>query len=88
MHPHFVEQFEDATAIQQIVDFVDGIVCNVGVILVAAWSWNAQVEDPFHGQPQTMLLGKDLRYSLFGLQNDLHAAGYLHVALHIVGKVC
>ena len=58
VHPNFVEETEDAAAVQQIIDFVDDVIGNVGVILVAAWTWCPQVEHIIHRYPQPVFLSK------------------------------
>ena len=58
VHPNFVEETEDASAVQQIIDFVDDVIGNVGVILVTAWPWYPQVEHIIHRYPQPVFLSK------------------------------
>ena len=64
VHPNFVEETEDAAAVQQIIDFVDDVIRNVGVILVAAWPWCPQVEHIIHRYPQSVFLSKYLGNTL------------------------
>ena len=58
VHPNFVEETEDASAVQQIIDFVDDVIGNVGVILVTAWPWCPQVKHIIHRYPQSVFLSK------------------------------
>ena len=58
VHSNFVEETEDAAAVQQIIDFVDDVIGNVGVILVTAWPWCPQVKHIIHRYPQSVFLSK------------------------------
>lgn len=58
VHPNFVEETEDASAVQKIIDFVDDVIRNVCVILVTAWPWCSQVEHIIHRYPQPVFLSK------------------------------
>ena len=44
--------------IQKIIDFVDDVIGNVGVILVTAWTRCPQVEHIIHRYPQPVFLSK------------------------------
>ena len=41
VHPHFVQQSKDTPTVQEIVDFVNRIICYAGVVLVSTWTRNA-----------------------------------------------
>ena len=58
VHPNFVEETEDTAAVQKIIDFVDDVIGNVGVILVTAWTRCPQVEHIIHRYPQPVFLSK------------------------------
>ena len=58
VHPNFVEETEDASAVQKIIDFVDDVIGNVCVILVTAWTRCPQVEHIIHRYPQPVFLSK------------------------------
>ena len=53
VHQNFSEQANNApTTIKEIINFVDDFLCNVGVVFMTAWTWNAQVGNLHHGNPK------------------------------------
>jgi len=68
VHQHLFEQCYNAAAVHQVVDFVNGIVGYVGIVLVAAGTGNAEVEHGIYWYPQTVLLGKRFGHALLPLK--------------------
>ncbi len=66
MEKNFVKQFTDTSTIQQIINLVNCIFSNIGVIFITAWSWCSKGKNTVHRNPQTIgfciLLSSTLLY--------------------------
>ena len=67
VHQHLFEQCHNASAVHQIIDFVNGIVGHIGIILVAARARNAEAEHLHHRNPVAASLGHLLSHALLPL---------------------
>ena len=54
MKQDFVKQLTDASTIQQIINLVNRVFSNIGIILITAWSGDSKVKDVVHRNPYTI----------------------------------
>ena len=57
VHYHFPEQSNYAAAIKQVVDLIDNLFGNIGVIFIPTRTRNPQVENLHHGNPKARGFG-------------------------------
>ena len=95
MHQNLAQQAHDASAIKQVVDFINDLLANIGVVLITAWARNTKVEDIHHGNPKTLVLRHLLSSTLFCLKTTyiLEAIStlrfmYFAKSLELIGDCC
>ena len=68
VHHNLPEQAHYAAAIKKIVDLIDDLLSNIGVVFVAAWPRHSQVENIHHGNPIATSLGHRFGCALLNLK--------------------
>ena len=68
VHQYLMEQCYNTTTIHQVVHFVNGIVSNVGIVLVATGTRYAKRKHLHHRNPKSPCLGHLLCHTLFPLK--------------------
>ena len=95
VHQNLAEKSHDAAAIEKVIDFVYDLFCHIGVVLVAAWTWDAEAEDIQHGNPKALFLGHSLSGLLFDIEGGYICSAsstlrfmYCAKSLELIGDCC
>ena len=95
VHQNLMQQGNNASAIEQVVYFINNLFAYVGVVFVAAWTRNAKVKDIHHRNPETLafchlfsntLLGFKMAY-IFEAISTLRFI-YCAKSLELIGDCC
>ncbi len=95
VHHDFVQQANYTPTIKQVVHFINDFLSNVSVVFVAAWTWNAKVEDIHHGNPVTLTFSHLLSGTLLGFKTAyifeaISTLRFMYCAksLELIGDCC